>query len=86
MYFYVKDDTFRHAPIKISPLEFSGTEHHSGAVLMARLCFITDQIAQNIDLSFVCFPKERYICRHINDFNEPKYIIQQGVIGGHFRK
>ena len=37
MYFYIKDNTFRYTAIKISPLEFSGTKHLSGAVLVARL-------------------------------------------------
>ena len=39
MYFYVKDNTFRHAATKISPMELSGTKHRSGAVLMTRLFF-----------------------------------------------
>ena len=62
--FYVRDNTFKHSAIKISSLEFSGSSKRSEAVLQG-YCFITDQIAQNIDSSVVRFPRERYILENL---------------------
>ena len=57
--FYFKDDTLRHAVIKLSHLEFSRTKHRSGVVLIAQL--FSAQIAQNTHLIVVYCPRACYI-------------------------
>ena len=81
--FYVKENTFRHAAIKISHLEFSGTKLRSEAVLIARQSFYqrSDHLKYRFDsypfflgmlqsgsVTFFCLVKEqKYLLNSFQD-------------------